>query len=768
MVGEHIMKNIRRISGYVFAAVVSVMSCQMIDEQEFSDSCPVEVPEGEIFARIETEYDTRTSLNENNNVIWSSDDRLTVFNKSSVPQTSRIQDKYVGKNYGSFSPVDDGQTDGSHVPDAVVDHVIAYYPCTSGVECRKAESSEAYELKGISIPSEQVYSPDSFGNGTFPMVAVSKDNNIVFRNVCGGLRLLLKGNVTVTGIKVSGHKREKLSGEATLTAYTDGTVPAIAMSYNASTETALICPEGVGLNENVATEFILTMPPVKFEEGFTVTVTDIDGKTSTITTFKENTISRSNLLTMPEVMVGGDAQADAIVPYLEMGPINTQGNFGIQWWGQQYYRTPDFYESNADKISICPDIDCDVKVYQYDSEFKVVKIVDFSSLKSNVYKDYSLLASCKYVSLLFRKDSSIPDFEKPSVRVTGLLSKEYFNTMPVDAGYQRLVIPVEIDDPALSDKKYLPDYGMLALPKNYSNTGEPTRLIIYCHGAGTNYSSSITRFPSSALLPEYWLSEGYAVMDIEGNPFDNSTPHSYVPYARKTYELAYEWVVNTYNICRDGVFLGGRSLGGGMCFEILQSEIPVIAACPLVPACNQLWYWTYLTAARKKFLVEKSGVTASQPSWTSSKKLSETEIKFFYDHFDELMDSAPFWRGIVDLPDKDILFKRASISASTKYDEEEAAIFSSLKFRSKAPVKLFGCHEDNVVPSRRNAELMYKMLQNAGVDCELALYHTDISAPHHFELQDPVYMTDITNSAGEAMNVPLIYVEMLKYWQKYE
>jgi hypothetical protein len=29
-------------------------------------------------------------------------------------------------------------------------------------------------------------------------------------------------------------------------------------------------------------------------------------------------------------------------------------------------------------------------------------------------------------------------------------------------------------------------------------------------------------------------------------------------------------------------------------------------------------------------------------------------------------------------------------------------------------------------------------------------------------------MTDITNSAGEAMNVPLIYVEMLKYWQKYE
>jgi acetyl esterase/lipase len=257
-------------------------------------------------------------------------------------------------------------------------------------------------------------------------------------------------------------------------------------------------------------------------------------------------------------------------------------------------------------------------------------------------------------------------------------------------------------------------------------------------------------------------------MDIEGNPFDNSTAHSYIPQARQTYETAYNWVVNTYNICKDGVFLGGRSLGGGMCFDLLQSSIPVIAACPLVPACNQMWYWSYMTAARKKFIFDKLGLTEAQPTWTSNKTLSEEEFQYIYENFEILMDCAPFWRGIEDLPEKDILFSIGRISANSKFDETEYNIYSKLSFKVKAPVKLFGCPEDNVVPSGRNAELMYLMLKNAGQDCELALYNSKISAPHHFELQDPQYMTQVTTKDGQTMQVPLIYTEMLEYWKKYE
>ena len=132
------------------------------------------------------------------------------------------------------------------------------------------------------------------------------------------------------------------------------------------------------------------------------------------------------------------------------------------------------------------------------------------------------------------------------------------------------------------------------------------------------------------------------------------------------------------------------------------------------------------------------------------------------------MDCSPFWRGIEDLPEKDILFSIGRISANSKFDETEYNIYSKLSFKVKAPVKLFGCPEDNVVPSGRNAELMYLMLKNAGQDCELALYNSKISAPHHFELQDPQYMTQVTTKDGQTMQAPLIYIEMLEYWKKYE
>ena len=33
-----------------------------------------------------------------------------------------------------------------------------------------------------------------------------------------------------------------------------------------------------------------------------------------------------------------------------------------------------------------------------------------------------------------------------------------------------------------------------------------------------------------------------------------------------------------------------------MTFELLQSNIPVLAACPVVPSCNTLWGWSYMTA----------------------------------------------------------------------------------------------------------------------------------------------------------------------------
>lgn len=403
--------------------------------------------------------------------------------------------------------------------------------------------------------------------------------------------------------------------------------------------------------------------------------------------------------------------------------------------------------------------------------------IPWASIEADEKKAFTLDDGCRYIRLMFRKSSSKQDFPKPHVIVDNVGQDEYYDIRPADDGYQRLTIPVNVADPDSStddgwnmqdNGQILKDYGLLVLPETYSNIGKPTRLIIYCHGAGVNYPESVTRFSSSALQPEYWLKEGYAVMDIEGNPFDNTNEHFYIPQARQAYECAYNWVVNTYNICKDGVFVGGRSMGGGMCFELLQSDIPVLAACPLVPCANTLWWWSYTSAARKRFCAEKMGFSGTQPEWTSNHKLSDEEYQYLYDNFDNMVRNSPFWRGIENLPDKDILFSVGRISATSAYDETEDALYSTLRFKVKAPVKIFASYEDNVVPYRRNAELIYKMMKNAGQVCELRLFHTDASAPHHFELQDSRYLTEVTTVYGETMQAPLVYVEMLKFWRRYE
>lgn len=310
----------RAASAILMIAVMAAGSCQRVEQLEAAEGA------GEpIFARIEEEPQSRTALNGNNNVVWSDKDQLTVFNKSSLPLKYQVDEGYEGKNYGGFSPVGSGTSDGSLVSGMALNHIIAYYPYGPDVECYRADSSSptrSYELRGVTVPSEQNYAPESFGKGTFPMVAVSEDSNITFRNICGGMKLHLKGSSNVSGITVEGNDGEPLAGQATVLAYSDGSAPVIIMADEALTSVTLTCPGGVQLSEDHATAFVLTLPPTEFTKGFTVTVRDTDGRTFTLRTDKPNSVLRSNLLNMPEVVLSeADSPENPGCPYINNAVI---------------------------------------------------------------------------------------------------------------------------------------------------------------------------------------------------------------------------------------------------------------------------------------------------------------------------------------------------------------------------------------------------------------------------------------------------------------
>ena len=202
-----------------------------------------------------------------------------------------------------------------------------------------------------------------------------------------------------------------------------------------------------------------------------------------------------------------------------------------------------------------------------------------------------------------------------------------------------------------------------------------------------------------------------------------------------------------------------------MCFEIMQSRIPVIAACPVVPCCNQLWIWEWMNAARRQFVAQKMGFTGTAPTWTGNRPMSTAEWNYLQSNFNKLVKYSPFWRGIDSLPNKETLFGVGNVGPYAS-NPTEATLYNGLHFKTNRPIKIFAARDDDVVNNERNCDLMYQMLLNAAQVCELRYFPT---GGHHFELAAANILSSFVNTFGVTLsNVPIAYIEMLQFWRRYE
>ena len=251
----------------------------------------------EVYASIEDidDEETRTYLS-GNEVYWSSGDKVAVFYKNTLRKRFDVTPESIDSKNATFL-LDEGYVQmGSNVK---VSHNVAYYPFCE-VTC--APDGSSYTLSNLTLPSTQSYVDGSVGLGAFPMVAVTEntdDVNFCFKNICGVMQFQLKGSGFVKSVSVRGNRGEILAGSAVVTAGY-GKEPSISMSTEGVKEVTLDCGEsGVELNETTPVSFFIALPPVQFEGGFTITVTDTWGGSKEYSTTKKNPIIRSKGLRMP-------------------------------------------------------------------------------------------------------------------------------------------------------------------------------------------------------------------------------------------------------------------------------------------------------------------------------------------------------------------------------------------------------------------------------------------------------------------------------------
>ena len=299
----------RLIDILFFALMLACVACQQAEPLVEPEIGPK--PSGpEYTAHVEAfgagEHDgedaqTKTALANGNSVVWSSGDQIAVFQGASSADKYQISEECVGTTSGRFSIVANGEASGEQTFNAN----IAIYPYQDGLTVIPKTTTE-YHVTGITIPSVQTYTANTFANGSFPMAAITDglaDHSLSFKNLCGALKLQLKGTAKVKKIELWGNDGEPLSGAATVTLYSDGSTPTLAMSGNASASVTLDWIDGVQLNTETATSFFITIPPTSFENGFTVKIIDIMGAEAILQTSKPNAVARSYIHTMPVVTI---------------------------------------------------------------------------------------------------------------------------------------------------------------------------------------------------------------------------------------------------------------------------------------------------------------------------------------------------------------------------------------------------------------------------------------------------------------------------------
>ena len=100
---------------------------------------------------------------------------------------------------------------------------------------------------------------------------------------------------------------------------------------------------------------------------------------------------------------------------------------------------------------------------------------------------------------------------------------------------------------------------VLCLPDSYSENGDPTPLILSCHGAGNTVSEKDGKIGGLAYTSEC-IRAGFAALDISG-----SAPHGLTfgcPEHIFALYKAYRHAVKNYNLT-EKVFVCGHSMGGG-------------------------------------------------------------------------------------------------------------------------------------------------------------------------------------------------------------
>ena len=219
------------------------------------------------------ENETRTVLQQDGRVFWSPSDCINVF-------YGDMSGKFTSTNTEASSSAEFTGSLGSFVLDGETEFK-AIYPYSEG-------NTVTGDTFNLTLPSEQVAVEGTFADDLFINVAKSKDYNLHFYNVCGGVKFSLARD-DIKKVVFRGNNGEILAGRLSVEFVTEQ-IPSVSNVDNGKTSVTLVAPDG-GTFRKGAFYYIVLVPQV-LQQGYTMELYS-DALVGTVKSDSPVTIRRS-------------------------------------------------------------------------------------------------------------------------------------------------------------------------------------------------------------------------------------------------------------------------------------------------------------------------------------------------------------------------------------------------------------------------------------------------------------------------------------------
>ena len=304
---------------FLFALVATLFAACVTDETQ---DVAVELAPETLTVSFEGD-DSRIQL-QNGKTVWTKGDLVSVFYRSNANQKWQYQGS-TGERTGNLKRVNAGNATET------TSKVVVVYPYNE----RYYINPETCDVEAF-LPAQQTFLKDSYGLDGNIMISSGYYNQFSLKNVCGWLKIQLKGEgQVVKKITLKGNNGEQVAGQIYINSATAEATLADEMggaddTENSAggnlvfddtilTEVTLDCGEGVTLSGDTST-FHIGLPPQTFEKGLTLTVHYSDDTTMSKSTSNSIDIARNTIQPMSTLYYDGN-----VPPVFELAYTTNDG-----------------------------------------------------------------------------------------------------------------------------------------------------------------------------------------------------------------------------------------------------------------------------------------------------------------------------------------------------------------------------------------------------------------------------------------------------------